>query len=429
MTSKLLLGLERYLQGEGSAFSLLGNAKEVCTAEEARRVCLVIDHALSKVGPTFDWQLRSDLSRLVGLLQDAQGADAIDAFVQHGLPRLRKQIREGLAGAPDPADVRPLSLKILAMYGQVEDAPLLIQAAHAPALQDSYLWSVIFRCLENSELLGNSVFNGLRSPLPSGFAAVAYLDVANAAARAGSTGVHPFDCDDGAGLLAAWLSSRDQKTYSYAVSATAALPFVGPARREELLQSALAHPDVDVRMEAAWVQVRMGNDEGHAQLKTFARDPRYSRRAVRYLEELGAADSVPGEVRTEDFQALAEMCEWLAHPNEFGRPPDRIYQADSRELYWPPTEDQRRLRVFQYEYEGDDGKLDEGFGLTGSVTWSMGGEQLATEPEDVYCLHCAWELEMNGDPRAPDERTVEEGRRILREFNPRFGRPGLSAVQ
>ena len=33
--------------------------------------------------------------------------------------------------------------------------------------------------------------------------------------------------------------------------------------------------------------------------------------------------------------------------------------------------------------------------------------------EDAYALHCCWELEANGDPRAPDERTIEAGRAIL----------------
>lgn len=429
LKTELSAALGKYLADEGTAIDLLSEVEGVTTAEEARLACLAIDRALSRVVPNCDWKSRADLSKLVGLLQDAKTREAIDTFIQHGLPRLRRQIRDGLTGEPDSADVRPLALKMLAMYGQPEDAPLLIQAARSPALQGSYLWSIIFDCLKDDEVLRSLMLNGLRSPLPSGFAAVAYLDFANERSLAGDLGSHPFDSDEGNLLIASWLTSRDVENYSYAVSATAALPFLNSDRRKDLLQLSLTHPDANVRMEAAWAQARVGNRAGLVQLQEYARDPRHSNRAMRYLEDLGADDLMPAESKTEDFQALAKMCEWLAHPNEVGRPPDRIEQVDSQELYWPPTADRRRLWVFRYEYDQDDGGVDQGFGLTGSVTWAMMfGDTTIQEPEDVYCLHCAWELQMNRDPKAPSECSVEEGRRILQKFNPRFGRPNLNAV-
>ena len=121
--------------------------------------------------------------------------------------------------------------------------------------------------------------------------------------------------------------------------------------------------------------------------------------------------------------ALAEMCEWLAHPMEFGRPPTAIAQTDTRELFWPPTEDRRRLWLFRYEYPPDDGETEPsiGYGLVGSVTFALFGESTADlSPEQVYGLHCAWELEMNQDPRAPEKRTPESGMRILAAHNPGF---------
>ena len=33
--------------------------------------------------------------------------------------------------------------------------------------------------------------------------------------------------------------------------------------------------------------------------------------------------------------------------------------------------------------------------------------------EDLYALHCVWELQSNGDPRAPEELSVEAGRALL----------------
>jgi hypothetical protein len=47
---------------------------------------------------------------------------------------------------------------------------------------------------------------------------------------------------------------------------------------------------------------------------------------------------------------MVEMCSWLAHPNEFGRPPTVIELHDTRELPWPPTGNTRRLWLFRCCY-------------------------------------------------------------------------------
>jgi hypothetical protein len=110
------------------------------------------------------------------------------------------------------------------------------------------------------------------------------------------------------------------------------------------------------------------------------------------------------------------MCQWLEHPNEYGRPPDKIELADSKEIFWPPTQDRRRLWVFRYNYAEEDGTHD-GFGMTGSITWSMMGDPPLKTPDEVYAMHCVWEMQHNEDPSAPSKRTVQHGRKILRQFN------------
>jgi hypothetical protein len=67
-----------------------------------------------------------------------------------------------------------------------------------------------------------------------------------------------------------------------------------------------------------------------------------------------------------------------------------------------------------------------GFGLTGSTTWAMFGENdAATRALDVYAIHCCWELESNEDPRAPGERSTAAGRRLLAEYNAEFRLKGV----
>ena len=128
-----------------------------------------------------------------------------------------------------------------------------------------------------------------------------------------------------------------------------------------------------------------------------------------YLKELKRMDAIPDEANDPDFLAMAEMCDWLAHPQEFGQPPDEIELYDTREMLWPPTNDWRPLWLFKYRYFASDDEESEthGIGMTGSITFSLLDE---TSPDmsadDIYALHCCWELEATEDPRAPDRKST-----------------------
>ena len=254
---------------------------------------------------------------------------------------------------------------------------------------------------------------------------MAYLDLSNAIARSGRLSSHPFDSDAGFAMLAAWLSDPDEERYSYGHSAAASIPFLSPERRGKVLELADRHPDRAVQLEAAWAAAACGEARGYQTLQAACADPRYASSAMEYLRELGAEDRIPLHTGSEDFQAIAEMCDWLSHPMEFGRAPADIRQVDTRELFWPPTNDRRQLWVFRYEYPPRDGEKDPdvGYGMVGSVTFALFGESTANlSAEQVYALHCAWELESNHDQRAPKKRTVEAGLEILREYNPGLAR-------
>lgn len=138
------------------------------------------------------------------------------------------------------------------------------------------------------------------------------------------------------------------------------------------------------------------------------------------MEEVDLAKLVPLEVRTPDFRALSELSKWLAHPMEFGAPPDAVELYDTRTLYWPPTRDRRQLWLVRYTYRQDPGE-DVRIGMVGSTTFALFGETTAELlPEDVYALHCRWQLEANEDPLAPDQRSIAAGREILARFNQPF---------
>lgn len=364
----------------------------------------------------------SALHTLTAFFQQVETPEAFDALQQDGLPRLRAWVRDHLEGQ----DVRKgeilFILKILAMYRQRQDVDLIAQAARKPVDADGFMWSVIFNQFDNEHPYSVDMVEALRDPLPTHFILVAYLDLANRLAIEGRLDRHPFDSELGRQQLESWLRDENEATYSYAHSATAALPFIAPSSREGLLRAAASHPDPSVRMEAAWAQAKSGDPAGLERLAEFCRDPRHSHNAQKYLEELGHAERIPEEARSPESRAVAEMACWLAHPNEFGRPPDTLELLDTRELYWPPTDDRRRLSLVKYTYaDRGGGEPDSGVGMVGSVTFALFGETTADlSPEDIYGLHCCWELEIKGDSRSPHKRTATAGRQILRRHNAGF---------
>jgi hypothetical protein len=442
LATKLKHGLEKALEDPRQAAAALRevNLEQVESTAEAELVVKVL--ALFPLPPEVEaeWTgVGSLLHDLVAWFQNAADAD-IRAVFKRGAPELVRVFDATLArwappasdGAPEEAEGSwqlksdlMFVLKVIALYAPPGGLQRLEAAARQPALQDEYLWSVILGlAAQEGHPWQKELLEALREPVPAGFAGVAYLDFANTVSRQGGASRHPFDTPRGHALLEGWLSDEDEEHFSYAHSAAASLPFVREPARASLLARAEKHPDQGVRLEAAWAAAKCGLERGLDTLRAACADPRSATIALHYLHELQAEAgdrdlSIPE--LSEDFLAMAEMCQWLAHPQEFGRPPRSIVQADARELFWPPTNDRRKLWLFRYEYATDEEETepDTGYGMVGSVTFALFGETTADrKPEEVYALHCAWELEMNQDPRAPAARSVDTGLEILARHNP-----------
>jgi hypothetical protein len=377
--------------------------------EDARALVAAIDRM-----PVLDQGFGSPLGVVARAFQSAEGQGVLEVLSYEGLPKLH-ELYDRCLEALDAGEMVKRSdllfvLKIYAMYASRGGLGRVIAAARDARLEDEFLWSIVFGIYAGKEHPLAGVFvEGLRDPLPSGFVAIAFLDACNTIARQERVAVHPFASAEGIARLEGWLGDADPEHFSYAHSAASALPFVGTDDRERLLGVAAAHPDPDVRLESAWADAVSGGEAGLARLVAACSDPHSARAAMEYLDELGQASRIPHESTDPAFRAMAEMSSWLQHPNELGRPPDKLELYDTRILDWPPTKDRRRLWLFRYE-SGDD----VGFGLVGSITFSLFGEVTGElSAEDAYALHCCWELQMNGDPRAPAERSIAAGRALL----------------
>jgi hypothetical protein len=316
---------------------------------------------------------------------------------------------------PNAEHALTMIAKMFAMYGY--EPGLSLVASIARRFPDSFWISVAFGMYGDPQHpQGPDLIELMREPLPTGFVAVVTLDLANTLCRQGRLASHPFDTPAGHTMLESWLTDTNPEHFSYALSSAAALPFVNDDVRGRLANLAFEHPDPKVQMEAAWASAYRGNEAGLKFLARMSTDVRMSVTARHYLEELDRLDVMPDEANDPNFQAMARMCDWLAHPNECGRPPDEIDVYDTREMYWPPTDDTRQVWLFRYRYKNAnrDGTDDVGISMVGSVTFALFGEATADLcPEDVYGLHCCWELECNQDPRAPDKRTAKAGRELL----------------
>lgn len=393
-----------------------GDSAEVRTEAEARLVCSAFDQARNLCGEFEDWNANHDLHTAIVLMQQVGSAAARDTFIQHGLPRLRKLVRERLSNPK--VEHAMFALKLIGFYRQPEDVELFVTAIRAPLEPDSFWWQPALYGFTEDNPCTRLLVDRLSDPLPTEFVRIVFLDKCNALAVSGHLKEHPFAAPHGIAALESCLLDQNEERFSHAVSACTALPFLRPEDRDRLLKLASEHPDAHVRIETAWVSAKIGNPAGLNALIEFARDARYSSRATAYMKELGLESHIPAEVMEPDFVARAEMSQWLAHPSEMGRPPDDLTLVDSRELNWPPCGDRRRLWVFRYRYEdGNDGP-DEGYCMTGSVTWAMFGRNtLDLTIEDVYGLHCAWELMQAESSEAPKEMDPAAGRKILERYN------------
>lgn len=365
------------------------------SGEDAEAIC----EALSKVataGSTVGG--KSAFHALVGLFQDVGDRDcpAFAILAEQGIDLVVRIINEALDQSSrfDSDDVL-FGLKVLAMYGSSEGTDAVLRAARLPLQPDAYMWNVILRMYSEKHPEAQRLFEALSDPLPSGFLAVSLLDSANTALRNGTDCPHPFDCSSGKQQIERWLTGPDEDHFSYAVSATSAIPFISAPERDVLLALAFDHPSVEVQLEAAWAAAKLGREAGIRWLARSCTDLNLSERARQYLTELGRADAIPPQAEDPHFLSKAQFAQWLAHPNELGRPPDEVEIVDHRTVKWPPEYEPKPMWLIKYRVKDTTGLKpdDVGVGLVGSVTFCLFTYKLEQRPpEDCYAIHCYWEM-------------------------------------
>lgn len=365
---------------------------ELKSIADAKAVCW----GITQLDPSSD-TYGDDIHELARFFQQAEADEVIDCLREDGIPALIECYENLDHGNDRRASVRLFLLKILALYGTMEGALKVIDAALKPLEPESYMWAMILGCFKKGHPQNQLFYRSLSDPLPPDFIGISLLDAANSALIEGETVLHPFDSADGREQLHAWLSNSDSEQFSYAHSATAALPFISSPGRERLLNIAKAHPDAGVQLEAAWAAAKVGQEYGVTFLAKQCLDYRHAAVAKRYLTELDREEAIPAECNDPTFSALSEFSNWLAHPNELGQTPDDLTVVDQRELCWPPDFTSKPFWLIKYKIRTEDGTVETDCGLVGSVTFCLFSYKLVQRPpEDAYAIHCCWEMEQTG---------------------------------
>ncbi len=330
---------------------------------------------------------------------------------RHGIPdllahyqSLRQKGAEQLAAGqlPDYDAQRTLAnlLLVLAQYQTREGTDSVIQAAREGVAADSYYWYSIFNCYTIDHPHSERLFAELRQALPVDDIAESLLDAANSLATDDADFPHPFATPAGLIRLKKWLSSKDSLDEGRAQSAAGALGFIDLPQRDVLLDLAAQHPQLEVRMAAAWSAAHAGLDRGFDQLVEYCRDVHCSLTARGYLEEFERPDLIPAEALEPKFAALAEFSNWLQNEYEIGRAADDLELLDQRSLPWLDSDGPIQVSLVRYRAAGQT-PLDleqNGVGIVGPMTWSFFSDDIQQLPiEDIYAIHCAFEAIQYGN--------------------------------
>lgn len=385
--------------------------RPVLSVAEARAICQAAN-ALARTprSPTLP---HDGLHYLTVFFQQVEAPDAFAVLQQHGIPLLCDEFDARLHDPEQDADDLLFMLKIFGLYRTSAGMDRILRAVRQGLQPESEFWALIFGTIDEHHPLCEKWMSALREPLPAGAIGLLYLDQCNEHAAKDERFAHPFDNPRGMALLQRWLALPGSKP---ALSVTNALPFISETRRLTLLPRAMEHPELIVQMVGASAAASAGIEAGVEFLAACCLNPNRSGVARKFLNALGREDVIPDQANEPGFQAMARMCEWLCHPQEYGRPPLEIELHDTRTIFWPPADKRVRVWLFKFQYSPSptDKRPPAGVGMVGSVTAVLHGETNATMPAaDVYALHCCWELERAGDARAPNKRSIDAGRRLL----------------
>ncbi len=147
-----------------------------------------------------------------------------------------------------------------------------------------------------------------------------------------------------------------------------------------------------VQCEAAGALARLGEDTGQKRLIELSADPAARLRAIQYADELGFAESIEEEFRSDNATAEAELALWLSQPQQMGVPPTGIEVIDTRRMLWPSFHNPVDVFLLRFEYNFGDRNYSN-VGIAGPVTHTMSADVADLKIDDIYSIYAGWHAE------------------------------------
>ncbi len=400
---------------------------QIDTRSEVAAICRALDALRSSRGAVesdapSEIDQTTPLHVLGSYFEQIGDEEGIEAFTSEGLPMLRWWVADAVSGKKIPEADTMLLLGILAMYRQRDDAAWVVKAALSAVASMNEGWKDVFSHFGDSHPYTESVLKCFRERLPRGRCCFHLLMLSNSICGQRPTAKHAFDTVVGLRKLLQYLEVSGKYSIEYARTAASAIHYFKGESGNELLRHAQSHPDPFVAVQADLVVATQGDATRLQRLSDRCLDVKQSWLVQSCLRECGKADLIPDPAKAVDFLVQAQMAHWLCYESSYSRAPDRLEIIDRRNLFWIPIHKKCDVYLVKYHYNSHrEDEPSSGIGMVGSMTYSLIGESNPSMPiEDIYGLHCCWELEQLGDPLAPRNRNAKTGRNLLRRQNDRF---------
>ncbi len=325
---------------------------------------------------------------LFELLWDVHDGTTVK-FVEDTYPSLSaKAIREAALHVLARMNTRP-ALQVLTR--------ILVRDRSKPRVKDPTLfWGVLMYPVNAGvmfpDLLGLLASSVYRSSVYEVAAAALEVDKLKARALAPSRTRIIGDFGEAQRLYAK--AKPESSSYTEAVDYVAAVLTVMTAFADdppvtEILQAAVRHPNSRLGWAAYRACKRAGLDVASGATERLSADPSTRLDFYEYLRDAGEQAIFPGKWLNQEAFAEADMVRWLMHPNEYGRPPQKIELIETQTV----STGGKRGRLYVYKFTFPNNPREWKVGVSGPQPFDR--HRWVTAGSDTFS----------------DDRTVREWRR------------------
>jgi hypothetical protein len=293
-------------------------------------------------------------------------------------------------------------------------AALARQLAATPPGQWVEVGQVLSPLMQHDDWDPDAFYPAALDGLAHASVAAPVMDLANFLLRRGRVATHPASSRRESlatllGVVAGRLSKFEEEprtlgdsveqvqsvlneAVALAVSLCDALGLIGWDGATGKLYQAMELRHRRVQCEAAGALASLGDEEGKKRLLALAAEPSARLRAIAYAEELGLADQIDDQFKTNESLAEADMALWLSQPANMAVPPTAVEVIDSRTQYWPGFERPIDCYLVRFEYQFGD-RIYSNVGITGPATHVVAADLADLPTEDIYAVYAGWQAE------------------------------------